>query len=119
MSSIDPVLPDAWRQVPTLRGRHVSLEPLQAAHAEGLRNAVRGSGLEALWYTNVPAPERVDAYVAAALEVQALGRGAAVRGARCAGRDRRQHALLRPGSAGADAVDRLYLVCAAGCSAAA
>ncbi|MCI2261788.1 GNAT family N-acetyltransferase [Xanthomonas indica] len=74
MSSIDPELPDSWRQVPTLRGRHVSLEPLQAVHAEGLRNAVRGSGLDALWYTNVPAPERVDAYVAAALEVQALGR---------------------------------------------
>ncbi|MBO9827878.1 GNAT family N-acetyltransferase [Xanthomonas sp. A2111] len=74
ISSIDPELPESWRQVPTLRGRHVSLEPLQAAHAEGLRSAVRGSGLEALWYTNVPTPERVDAYVAAALEVQALGR---------------------------------------------
>ncbi|XQA76725.1 GNAT family N-acetyltransferase [Xanthomonas sacchari] len=74
ISSIDPVLPEAWRHVPTLRGRHVSLEPLQAAHAEGLRAALRGSGLDALWYTNVPAPERVDAYVADALEVQALGR---------------------------------------------
>lgn len=74
LSSIDPVLPEAWRHVPTLRGRQVSLEPLQAAHAEGLRAALRGSGLDALWYTNVPAPERVDAYVAAALEVQALGR---------------------------------------------
>ncbi len=66
-------LPPAWRSVPTLVGRHAVLEPLQAAHAEGLRAAVQGSGLDALWYTNVPAPERMDAYVDKALSAQAGG----------------------------------------------
>ncbi|CBA16380.1 GNAT family N-acetyltransferase [Xanthomonas albilineans] len=66
-------LTEAWRRVPTLRGRHVSLEPLQPAHAQGLRAALAGSGLDTLWYTSVPASERVDAYVAGVLELQELG----------------------------------------------
>src|SRR5690606_28331846 len=37
------------------------------AHADGLRAAVRGSGLDQLWYTQVPPPQDVDAYVQAAL----------------------------------------------------
>ncbi len=67
-------LPAPWQQVPALAGRHAVLEPLRQSHAEGLRAAVQGSGLEKLWYTNVPPPERVDAYVAAALQAQAQGR---------------------------------------------
>ncbi|WP_045729070.1 GNAT family protein [Xanthomonas sp. GPE 39] len=74
MSASSCDLAEAWRRVPTLRGRHVSLELLQSAHAQGLRAALAGSGLDTLWYTNVPAPERVDAYVAEALEAQVLGR---------------------------------------------
>jgi RimJ/RimL family protein N-acetyltransferase len=66
-------LPQAWRAVPTLRGTHATLEPLQAAHADGLRAALDGSGLERLWYTNVPAPAHVDAYIAAALQAQEDG----------------------------------------------
>jgi len=58
---------DAGFHVPTLRGRHATLEPLRAAHADGLRAAVRGSGLDQLWYTQVPPPQDVDAYVQAAL----------------------------------------------------
>ncbi len=66
-------LPQRWRDVPTLRGAHATLEPLQASHADGLRAALDGSGLERLWYTNVPAPAMVDAWIAAALQAHAAG----------------------------------------------
>lgn len=65
-----------WREVPTLRGRHATLAPLQAAHAEDLRSALAGSSLHRAWYTNVPGPDQVETYVARALE--AGGRGAAL-----------------------------------------
>ncbi len=65
---------DHWVRVPTLRGRHVSLEPLQPSHVPGLRQAVQGSGLDQLWFTQVPAPPDVAAYVDAALQAQAEGR---------------------------------------------
>jgi N-acetyltransferase len=68
------LLPGLWREVPSLQGRHARLEPLQAAHADALRAALHGSGLERLWYTSVPAVDQVDGYVAAALQVQAQGR---------------------------------------------
>jgi len=67
-------LPAAWRTVPTLAGRHAVLEPLHAGHADGLRAVVEGSGMDRLWYTSVPPPERVAAYVEAALQAQAEGR---------------------------------------------
>ncbi len=63
-----------WREVPTLEGRHAVLEPLAASHAEALRVVSEQGGLHRLWYTNVPAPERVDAYVDAALKAQAEGK---------------------------------------------
>ena len=68
-----PVTPPVWREVPRLSGRHAVLEPLAHAHVDGLRSAVAGSGLERLWYTNVPAPERVEAYVEAALAARDAG----------------------------------------------
>ncbi|UWX03526.1 GNAT family N-acetyltransferase [Pseudoxanthomonas sp. NC8] len=64
----------AWREVPLLAGRHAVLEPLQASHVDALRVVVEGSGLDRLWYTNVPAPEAMDAYVEAVLEAQAQGK---------------------------------------------
>ena len=67
-------LPALWRQVPTLRGVHATLEPLREEHVEALRAALEGSGLDRCWYTNVPAPERVDSYVRAALQAQQEGR---------------------------------------------
>ena len=67
-------VPPAWREVPTLRGRHATLEPLQAAHADALRALLAGSGLDQLWYTNVPAAERVDDYIAAALQARDDGK---------------------------------------------
>ena len=67
------LLPDAWRAAPLLRGRHVLLEPLQVAHADGLRAAVQDGRLWELRYTSVPRPEEVDGYVASALAQQAAG----------------------------------------------
>lgn len=65
---------DSWTTVPTLVGQHVRLEPLQLAHVPGLTAALDGSGLDALWYTQVPSPDHVQAYVQAALDVQAEGK---------------------------------------------
>lgn len=63
----------AWAQAPELRGTHVSLEPLQAAHADALREAVRDGELWNLRYTNVPQPDQVDGYIEKALAQQAAG----------------------------------------------
>lgn len=63
-----------WTTAPTLRGEHVTLEPLQPAHADGLRAALGDGALSRLWYTNVPAPVQVDDYIAAALDVKVQGR---------------------------------------------
>ncbi len=49
------------------------MEPLQAAHADGLRDAVGEGALSRLWYTSVPVVEQVDAYIAAALAACANG----------------------------------------------
>jgi RimJ/RimL family protein N-acetyltransferase len=63
-----------WRTVPTLIGRHVRLEPLGPAHADGLRAAAADGELWTLWYTSVPAPEQTGAYIDTALAAQAEGR---------------------------------------------
>lgn len=65
---------DHWKAAPILRGHHAALEPLQAAHAAGLRAALGEGELSRLWYTNVPAPAQVEDYIAAALDMQAQGR---------------------------------------------
>ncbi|MFC7300310.1 GNAT family N-acetyltransferase [Cognatiluteimonas weifangensis] len=65
--------PADWATPPTLRGRHVTLEPLQPAHADGLRAAAADGRLWELWYTNVPEPEQTQAWIAAALAMQAAG----------------------------------------------
>lgn len=57
----------------TLEGRHVRLEPLTQDHAGGLRRAAADGELWKLWYTAVPAPDAVDAYVDAAQAMQAAG----------------------------------------------
>ena len=62
-----------WTTPPTLRGRHVSLEPLAPSHADGLREAVEDGRLYDIWYTNVPAPADVANYIDGALSKQAKG----------------------------------------------
>lgn len=58
----------AWA-TPVLLGRHVSLSPLDATHADGLRAAAADGELWTLRYTSVPgpAPGEADAYIATAL----------------------------------------------------
>jgi RimJ/RimL family protein N-acetyltransferase len=59
--------------IPSLRGRHVTLEPLTSAHADGLRAAATDGALWEIWYTNVPAPDAVDAYIDHALRMHRDG----------------------------------------------
>lgn len=57
----------------TLEGHGVRLEPLAAAHGEGLAGAAADGRLWELWFTTIPQPDGMAAYVAAALEGQAAG----------------------------------------------
>ena len=57
----------------TLEGHGIRLEPLDAAHAPGIADAVRDGELWRLWFTAVPEPEQAEAYVAAALDGQRAG----------------------------------------------
>ena len=56
-----------WTIPPILEGMHVTLEPLQPHHAEDLLAAASDGELWNLWYTSVPGPETVRAYVARAM----------------------------------------------------
>jgi RimJ/RimL family protein N-acetyltransferase len=67
-------LPEAWRTVPTLKGRHASVEQLEREHIDGLRAALAGDELSRLWFTQVPKAADVSAYVDAALKAQATSR---------------------------------------------
>ncbi|HKE91908.1 MAG TPA: GNAT family protein [Gemmatimonadales bacterium] len=57
-----------------LEGHGVRLEPLTPAHADALRTAASDGRLWELWYTAVPEPARVEAYIEAALTGQRDGR---------------------------------------------
>lgn len=64
---------DAWKTTPVLQGRHVRLEPLQRGHAEGIAAAAADGKLWELWFTSVPRPGEVDAWIDGALAKQAAG----------------------------------------------
>ncbi|MGH7179030.1 MAG: GNAT family N-acetyltransferase [Tepidisphaeraceae bacterium] len=51
----------------TLEGHGVRLEPLEAAHREGLVAAASDGKLWELWYTTVPRPDDVGQYIQTAL----------------------------------------------------
>ena len=57
----------------TLEGHGVRLEPLSVAHRDGLAAAVEDGRLWELWFTSVPAPDGVAAYIEEALEGQRAG----------------------------------------------
>jgi RimJ/RimL family protein N-acetyltransferase len=57
----------------TLRGVHVTLEPLAPAHLDDLRRAVADGELWKLWYTNVPAPDQMAAEIERRLALQEKG----------------------------------------------
>lgn len=56
-----------------LEGYGVRLEPLGPAHADGLAAAAADGRLWELWFTSVPEPGGVDAYLAEALDGQRAG----------------------------------------------
>jgi RimJ/RimL family protein N-acetyltransferase len=62
-----------WLEPITLRGPHATLEPLDPHHRDGLIDAVRDGELWKLWYTFVPAPDRMDDEIARRLALQAAG----------------------------------------------
>jgi len=57
----------------TLEGDGIRLEPLTADHHDELRAALSDGRLWELWFTSVPEPDRVAAYIEAALEGQRKG----------------------------------------------
>jgi RimJ/RimL family protein N-acetyltransferase len=57
----------------TLQGRHVRLEPLRPDHAAALAEAVKDGELWQLWYTAIPAPDRMAAEIERRLGLLAAG----------------------------------------------
>ncbi|GAB1715175.1 MAG: GCN5-related N-acetyltransferase [Nitrobacter sp.] len=63
----------AWLQPVTLEGRHARLEPLSYDHRDALVEAVRDGELWKIWYTFVPAPEKMGPEIERRLSLQAAG----------------------------------------------
>lgn len=57
----------------TLRGTHAALVPLEPAHASALGDAVADGELWRLWYTAIPAPERMEAEIERRLGLRQAG----------------------------------------------
>ena len=57
----------------TLRGRHATLEPLALAHESEAIEAARDGELWKLWYTSIPAPEKMRAEIERRLGLQEKG----------------------------------------------
>ena len=62
-----------WPAPIELRGTFATLKPLAAEHLAGLVDAVRDGELWQLWYTSIPAPERMGAEIERRLGLQASG----------------------------------------------
>jgi RimJ/RimL family protein N-acetyltransferase len=62
-----------WLQPRTLEGRLVRLEPLDQRHHDDLVEAARDGELWRLWYTSVPAPEKLAADIGRRLGLQVAG----------------------------------------------
>jgi RimJ/RimL family protein N-acetyltransferase len=63
----------SWLEPVTLRGAHVTLAPLAATHADDLIEAVNDGRLWELWYTSVPAPDKMAGEIARRLDLQKTG----------------------------------------------
>lgn len=72
--TIDTDLPLAWRNTPSLAGRHVFLVPLEATHLDGLRKARDHAGLDGLWFTSTPSADDMPTYLDAALQARDQGK---------------------------------------------
>ena len=62
-----------WPEAITISGRLVRLEPLGTAHQPDLVAAAADGELHRLWYTTVPAPERVGPEIERRLKLQEAG----------------------------------------------
>ena len=62
-----------WPDPITLRGDHATLVPLATEHEGGLIDAARDGELWNLWYTSVPAPEKMGADIRRRVGLQASG----------------------------------------------
>ena len=60
-----------WLNPITLQEKSVKLIPLQQSHKEGLLEAAADGQLWELWYTSVPSPTTIEAYLDFALNEQA------------------------------------------------
>lgn len=63
----------SWLEPVTLRGEHVSLEPLTLARHDELAEALRDGELWKLWYTFIPTPDKLRADIERRLEEQRKG----------------------------------------------
>ena len=63
----------SWLQPVTLKGEHASLEPLAQHHRDGMIEGVKDGDLWKLWYTAIPAPDKMDAEIARRLDLQEKG----------------------------------------------
>ncbi len=54
----------------TLAGAHASIEPLERQHEEALERAAADGELWRLWFTSIPAPGKMGAYIATALDMR-------------------------------------------------
>jgi RimJ/RimL family protein N-acetyltransferase len=64
---------NTWLRPVTLHGASVWLEPLEQRHRADLIDAVSDGELWRLWYTNIPAPEHMQAEIDRRLGLQAAG----------------------------------------------
>ena len=62
-----------WLSPVTLTGRHATLKPLAQDDHDGLVEAVKDGELWKLWYTSVPAPDRMRAEIDRRLDLQRQG----------------------------------------------
>ena len=63
----------AWPEPVSLHGRLVSVVPLDHAHCEDLKACAADGSLHELWYTTVPAPDRVSQEISLRLERRDTG----------------------------------------------
>src|SRR3954453_15492957 len=62
-----------WLEPTTLKGPHARLEPLSQNHHDGLVEAVRDGELWKLWYTFIPAPEKMSSEIERRLALHTSG----------------------------------------------
>ena len=63
----------SWLEPITLSGASVRLEPLDHRHKSDLIEAVKDGELWRLWYTSIPAPEKMEAEITRRRGLQASG----------------------------------------------